>query len=45
MKPEGSLLRSQEPATGPYLEPDESTQQSDTVFLLDQFVGVLDALA
>jgi hypothetical protein len=31
MKPEGSLPYSQEPATGPYPEPDESTP--NTLFL------------
>jgi hypothetical protein len=33
MEPEGSLLCSQEPATGPYPEPDESGSQSSILFL------------
>jgi hypothetical protein len=32
MEPEGSLLWSQEPATDPYLELDESSQHLPTVF-------------
>jgi hypothetical protein len=33
MESEGSLPCSQEPATGPYPEPDESNLQSRTLFL------------
>jgi hypothetical protein len=33
MEPEGSLPFSQEPATGPYPEPDESSTQLFTLFL------------
>jgi hypothetical protein len=32
MEPEGSLLRSQELATGPYHEPDESSTQLTILF-------------
>jgi hypothetical protein len=32
MEPEGSLLCSQEPTTGPYPEPDESSPQFPTLF-------------
>jgi len=32
MKPEGSLPRSQQPATGTYPEPDESSLQLPTQF-------------
>jgi hypothetical protein len=35
MEPEGSLPYSQEPATGPYSEPDESIQRLFTLFLQD----------
>jgi hypothetical protein len=37
MEPEGSLLCSQQPATGPNSEPDESSQQLQTPFPLDPF--------
>jgi hypothetical protein len=33
MEPEGSLLHSQEPATGPYPEPDEPNPHLPTLFL------------
>jgi len=33
MEPDNSLSYSQEAATGPYLEPDESTPQLPTLFL------------
>jgi hypothetical protein len=33
MEPEGSLLRSQEPATGPCPEPDESSHHLPTLDL------------
>jgi hypothetical protein len=32
MEPEGSLPWSQEPATGPYTEPDESIPHLPTIF-------------
>jgi hypothetical protein len=32
MEAEGSLLSSQQPATGPYPEPDESSPQFSTLF-------------
>jgi hypothetical protein len=32
MEPEGSLSCSQNPATGPYPEPDESSHQLSTLF-------------
>jgi hypothetical protein len=32
MEPEGSFPRSQQPAIGPYPEPDESIQNVPTVF-------------
>jgi hypothetical protein len=32
MEPEGSLSWSQEPATGPYPEPDESNPHPQTLF-------------
>jgi hypothetical protein len=35
MESEGSLRCSQEPATGPYPEPDESSPQLPTLFLSD----------
>jgi hypothetical protein len=37
MEPEGSLSCSQEPATVPYPEPDESNSHPPTVFPEDQF--------
>jgi hypothetical protein len=37
MKPEGSLPCSQQPATGPYPELDESSPHTHTLFLLDPF--------
>jgi hypothetical protein len=33
MEPEGLLLRSQEPTTGPYPEPDESSPYDAILFL------------
>jgi hypothetical protein len=41
MEPEGSLLYSQEPATGPYPEPDESTPTTYYCFqyLFDTFIS------
>jgi hypothetical protein len=32
MEPEGSLVYQQEPATGPYSEPDESSPNIPTIF-------------
>jgi hypothetical protein len=37
MEHEGSLLRSQESATGPYPEPDEYSPRFHTLFLSDLF--------
>jgi hypothetical protein len=37
METEGSLLCSQEPATGPYPEPDASIWRLHTLFPKDQF--------
>jgi hypothetical protein len=37
MEPEGSLLCSQDPATGPYPGPDASSPQIPTIFLKDAF--------
>jgi hypothetical protein len=37
MKPEASILCSQEPATGPYPQPDESSPQSKTLFKIVRF--------
>jgi hypothetical protein len=37
MEPEGSLLFSQEPAIGPYPEPDDSNPHPQTLFLWDPF--------
>jgi hypothetical protein len=37
MEPEGSLLRSKEPSTGPYPEPNESSPNIFTLFLYDLF--------
>jgi hypothetical protein len=37
MKPEGSLLFSQEPATGPYPKPDEATPYAHILFVSDPF--------
>jgi hypothetical protein len=33
MEPEGSLTRSQEPSTGPYPEPDQSSPYYSILFL------------
>jgi hypothetical protein len=37
MEPEGSLLCAQEPATGPYSEPDESNPRNQSLFSWYQF--------
>jgi hypothetical protein len=37
MKPKGSLPSSQQPATCPYPEPDESNPQLPTIFIKDTF--------
>jgi len=37
MEPEGSLPCSQEPATGPHSEPDESNPDPPTLFPEDSF--------
>jgi hypothetical protein len=37
MEPEGSLLCSQQPATVPYPEPDESSPHPPTIFPQDSF--------
>jgi hypothetical protein len=37
MEPEGSLSCSQQPATGPYPEPDAPSPQALTLFLQDPF--------
>jgi hypothetical protein len=37
MEPEGSLPYLQQPATGPCLEPDKSTPQLPSLFLIDSF--------
>jgi len=34
MEPEGSLLHSQEPVTGPYFDSDKSSTQLPTLFLI-----------
>jgi hypothetical protein len=41
MEPEGSLPCSQEPANGPYPEPDESSPHLPTQFPQDKVVPVL----
>jgi hypothetical protein len=41
MKPEGSLSCSQQPATGPYSEPDESSPQSHPISLTSYFNIIL----
>jgi hypothetical protein len=35
MEPEGSLLSSQDPSTGTYPEPDQSSPEHPILFLLD----------
>jgi hypothetical protein len=37
METEGSLLCSQEPASGPYPDPDESSSRPPKLFPTDQF--------
>jgi hypothetical protein len=37
MQPEGSLPCSQEPATGPYRKPDESSSHTTNLLPLDAF--------
>jgi hypothetical protein len=37
MAPDSSLPSSQQPATGPYAKPDESSPRSDTLLVYDSF--------
>jgi hypothetical protein len=41
MKTEGSLSCSQEPATGPYSEPDESNAHPPTLFPRTEFLNIV----